>query len=56
MAKTNFIISADSKNALAAFFALREKAAQDFPQELSLEEINQEINNSRSTKKEPSRV
>ena len=38
----------DSQNALNAFFALREKAAHDFPQELSLEEINQEIDNSRS--------
>lgn len=50
MEKTNFIISADSKNALTAFFALREKAVKDFPQELSLEEINQEINNSRGIK------
>lgn len=51
MEKTNFIISADSKNALAAFLTLREKAAQHFPQDLSPEEIDQEINNSRSTKK-----
>lgn len=40
----------DSQNALNAFFALREKAAHDFPQDFSLEEINQEINNSRREK------
>lgn len=50
MSKTTFIISEDSQIALNAFCALREKAAQDFPQELSLEEINQEINNSRGIK------
>ena len=42
----------DSQNALTAFYALREKAAQDFPLELSLEEINQEVNNSRREKNE----
>lgn len=42
----------DSQNALTAFYALREKAAQDFPLELSLEEINQEVNNSRREKTE----